>query len=195
MFESLKSIDRDLLLRINSLHSPLMDTFMYYLSEKFSTYITVLIILSVAYAFYKKHHLKKAVEFILGCAIVFACADFSANITKHNVKRFRPTHNIEIKEKIHRVNDYSGGKYTFFSSHASNTFGIITFIYLCVYWIRARYKLILFLYPLILIYSRMYLGVHYPSDVFTGSLIGIMFGMIVYYIMNLYFLKLHEKKA
>lgn len=195
MFESLKSIDREILLAINSWHSPLSDTLMYYLSEKLSTYITVALVLSTAYAFYKKHNLKKATEFVLGCAIVFACADFSANITKHNVKRYRPTHNLEIRQKVHLVNDYAGGKYTFFSSHASNTFGIVTFIYLCLYWRRARIKALLFLYPLLIIYSRMYLGVHYPSDVFVGALVGILFGMIVFRIMNTHFLKLYEPTA
>ena len=180
------------MLQINSFHTPLLDTIMWHMSE---TWPTIVIICAVAFAFYKKFSGKKAIEFIVGCAIVFACTDFSSNMIKHGVKRYRPTHNLEIKEQIHLVNNYSGGKYTFFSGHSANTFGIITFIYLCINWIRVRYKLLLFLYPFLVVYSRMYLGVHYPSDIFAGMIDGLLFGILVYYIMNTYFFKPDVQKS
>jgi undecaprenyl-diphosphatase len=192
MYETIKLLDRRLLLKINSMHDPLLDKVMWFFSYSWPT---VLIVLAVAFAFYKKYHAKKAVEFIIGCAIVFACADLTANAIKHKVERYRPTHNLEIKEKIHIVNDYRGGKFTFFSGHATNTFGIITFIFLCINWLQKKYKMLLFIYPLIVIYSRMYLGVHYPSDVITGMLVGIFYGWLVYLIMNKHFLKLHAQNV
>lgn len=195
MIDSLKMLDRALLLKINSLHTPLLDTLMYYLSEKLATLLSVAMVLAVAYAFYKKFSAKRAVEFMLGCAMVFACTDLTSNAVKHAVKRYRPTHNLEIKEQIHIVHNYSGGKYAFFSGHASNTFGTITFIFLCVTWVRAKYKWLLFLYPLLIGYSRMYLGVHYPSDIFAGMLSGLFFGTLGYYVLNTYFFKPHVQKS
>ncbi len=192
MIEWLEMLDRNLLLKINSLHTPLMDTFMWYMSESWHT---ILFILAVAYAFYRKFSAKKAVEFMVGCAIVFACTDLSSNAIKHGVQRYRPTHNLEIKEQIHLVNNYAGGKYGFFSGHSANTFGITTFMFLCIHWIRKRYKLLLYIYPCIVVYSRMYLGVHYPSDVLAGMLDGLIFGTLVYFIMNTYFLKLNAEKS
>jgi undecaprenyl-diphosphatase len=153
------------------------------------------IIFVVAFFFYKKYTPKKAVEFILGCAIVFACTDLSTNIIKHSVKRYRPSHNIEIQKQIHIVNDYHGGQYGFFSGHAANTFGIITFIFLCVHWVPYKYRLFFFIYPVIVVYSRMYLGVHYPSDIAVGIASGLAFGTLVYAIMNRYFLKLDAEKS
>ena len=191
MFEKLKLFDRYLLLKINTIHNPLLDDVMWFLSY---TWPTVLIVLSVAVAFYKKYQLKKAIEFLLGCAIVFACADFTSNSIKHTVERYRPTHNLEIKDQIHTVNNYKGGKFTFFSGHSANTFGIITFIFLCINWIQLKYKLLLFIYPCLVIYSRIYLGVHYPSDVFAGMLTGIFFGWLVYKIINKHFFKFNEQK-
>jgi len=185
-------LDRYLLLKINSLHTPLMDTFMWYMSE---TWPTIIIVMAVGFAFYKKFSSKKMLEFLLGCAIVFACTDLSSNMIKHGVKRYRPTHNLEIREQIHVINDYRGGKYTFFSGHSANTFGVITFIFFCVTWIRARYKLLLFIYPFVVVYSRMYLGVHYPSDIFVGMVDGLFFGTLIYYLMNTYFFSRNEQKV
>lgn len=192
MFETLELLDRNLLLKINSMHTPFMDGMMWFMSR---TEPTIFIILVVAFLFYRKYSLKKAVEFILGCAIVFACTDLSTNVIKHNVKRYRPTHNLEIKDKIHLVYDYRGGPYGFFSGHAANTFGVTTFIFLCVHWVRKSYRLFIFAFPLLVVYSRMYQGVHYPSDILIGTLSGLLFGWLIYSIMNRYFLKLDEENA
>jgi undecaprenyl-diphosphatase len=188
MFEAIETLDTGLLLKINAMHSYFLDNVMWFFSM---TWPTVLIALAFTYLFYKKHGYKKAVEFLLGCAIVFACTDFSTNVIKNSVKRHRPTHTLQIQNQIHRVNNYSGGKYGFFSAHAANTFGLITYIILCVNWLNKKYKLLLFLYPLIVVYSRIYLGVHYPSDILIGTLSGLFFGWLVYKIMNRYFLNLN----
>jgi undecaprenyl-diphosphatase len=192
MFEALKELDRNLLLSINSHHHPWIDQVMWFLSL---TWPTIFIILAVAFYFYRRFFPRKALEFLVGCAIVFACCDLSSNSIKHSVKRYRPTHNLEIRQKVHTVNDYVGGKYTFFSGHAANTFGIITFIFLCLKNIPFKRRLLLYLYPLLVVYSRMYLGVHYPSDIFTGTCVGLFFGYTGFFVMDKYFLKLDEVEA
>ena len=175
------------------MHTPFMDGMMFFVSH--NTWPLILIILLAAFVFYRKYSLKKAVEFTVGCALVFATTDLSTNLVKHAVKRYRPTHNLEIKSQVRVVNDYHGGKYGFFSAHAANNFSIITYIFLCIHWLKKNYKLFIFVYPTLIVYSRAYLGVHYPSDVFIGTISGLFFGWLGYKIMNKHFLKLDEQKA
>lgn len=192
MFDTLEMFDRALLLKINSLHTPLFDSFMWAVSQSWHTYLFVL---TIAYAVYKKYSAKKAAEFLLGCALVVACTDMSSNLIKHQVKRYRPTHNLEIKAQVHKVNNYEGGKFGFFSGHAANSFGLTAFVFLCIHWLRSKYKYLLFIYPAVICYSRMYLGVHYPSDVLVGIMDGLLFAALLYYLMNLYFFKFNETKV
>ena len=69
--------------------------------------------------------------------------------------------------------------YSFFSGHASSSFAITTFVALVLKektrWIFAAY-----LWPLIFVMSRIYVGVHYPSDIFIGALVGTVFAFIFY---------------
>jgi undecaprenyl-diphosphatase len=188
MIEAIKTLDTDLLLGINAMHSSFLDDVMWFFSKSWPT---VLIALVFGFLFYKKHSYKKAIEFLLGCALVFACTDFSTNVIKNSVKRYRPTHTVDIQSQIHLVNNYSGGKYGFFSAHTANTFGLITYIFFCLNWLNKKYKSLLFLYPLMVGYSRIYLGVHFPSDILMGIVSGLFFGWLIYKIMSRYFLNLN----
>lgn len=191
MFETLKMFDRALLLKINSLHTPLFDTIMWGLSQSWHTYLFVFII---AYSLFKKYSPKKAAEFLLGCALLVATTNIFSDLFKYQTQRYRPTHNLEIKAQIHKVDGYEGGKYGFFSGHAANSFGITAFAFLCLHWFKSKNKYFLFLYPASISYSRMYLGVHYPSDVMVGALAGIVFALLMYILMNRYFFKFNEKE-
>jgi undecaprenyl-diphosphatase len=192
MFETLKQLDGQLLLRINSQHTPLLDEVMWFFSK---TWPTVVFVLIFSFFVYRKLTIKKAAEIMLGCAITFACCDLSSTLFKENIKRYRPTHNENIKKKIHLVHGYEGGRYGFFSGHSANTFGIIIFLFLCGGYLKFRFRWLYFLYPLIVVYSRMYFGVHYPSDILGGFLDGLLFGTLVFFIMNKYFLKFNNEDS
>ncbi|MBA3662629.1 MAG: phosphatase PAP2 family protein [Bacteroidetes bacterium] len=191
MNSPLEHYDRELLLKINSWHNDSLDWLMWQYSE---IYIFLPIAFILIFFYYKRYQLKNTAALLLCCCISVALTDISSNTVKHAVKRYRPTHNLEIKDKLHYLKDndgkdYHGGKYGFFSSHAANTVGVTTLLFLAASWIPKRRRFLFYLIPFMIIYSRIYIGAHYPSDVILGSIDGIIFGYITFIIFRRYFFK------
>lgn len=173
MIEKLESIDRHLLLLINGIHSNFLDSLMWFFSGPW-----MLLILFPFFLFFliKKYQSKELIWII--AAIIFTVV-LTDQISVHGFKevfaRYRPTHNLLLKDQLHlhqyaNGNFYGGGKYGFVSSHAANYFGILTLLLALLdqKWV----KLFLLTTAVCVIYSRVYLGVHYVSDVLCGAILG-----------------------
>jgi undecaprenyl-diphosphatase len=184
MLETLKLLDRQLFLFINHAHYPWLDSIMWTLS---ATWPTVVLVLVAAWYLYNRVSPRRAAHFVLGCALIAAFTDFTSNAIKHSAKRYRPTHNLEIRHHVQTVNDYKGGKYGFFSGHSANTAAVTTFAFLCFSWTANRLRLLFYIYPLAVGYSRIYLGVHYPADVAAGFLYGLCTGLGGFLLMQRFF--------
>lgn len=121
----------------------------------------------------------------------------SSGLIKKQVKRYRPSHHLEIKDSLHlhKYQDgtyYAGGKYGFVSSHAANSAAIAFLIFLFLGRFSKHYYWMI-LWALTISYSRMYLGVHYPSDIIGGILVGLISAYISY-LLGVKFLKFSLKK-
>jgi len=192
VIEFLRSLDVKLLLSINGLSSPAADIIFWQLS--LSWHVVVVCLLSAFY-FYRKCGLKKAALFILTCIFVISISDITSNVFKKTVKRFRPTHQISLQDKLFLYQGNKGGKFGFYSAHASNTFAFTMIVYLCFNKVRRNKKNILFfIYPILVSLSRVYMGLHYPSDVFAGALLGMAIAWVTFFYCNKYFLKLDENR-
>lgn len=71
-----------------------------------------------------------------------------------------------------------GGQFGFYSSHASNTFFLATFLSFLLRKKIPWFPILLFSWAILVSYSRIYLGVHFPGDIITGMVAGILLGIL-----------------
>lgn len=185
MVDILLDIDRSVLLWINGLNSVFLDNLMWWVSGKFTWWpFYLLLILAV---FYFKGW-KTGGWLILMVVIAIALSDQSSvHLFKNPIQRLRPSHNPELEGMLHFVNGYRGGKFGFISSHASNSFAVAVLIsrIIRVSWFRG----ILFFWAGLVSISRVYLGVHYPSDILAGAIWGALIALSLAWVFNKYIVK------
>lgn len=182
----IEQIDRDLFLWLNGMNTPFMDPIMWYISQAWSW---TPLFLFIAYYAFKKGGFKLLLLVVAGAGISVAITDpVSVHLFKNVFQRYRPSHNLEIKDLVHAVKRpggdfYHGGKYGFISSHAANFMGIG--IYLILILRRfSRFWWLLLGWVALIGYSRIYLGVHYPLDIAVGFIVGALAGILVYQIVK-----------
>jgi undecaprenyl-diphosphatase len=184
MIENLEALDQELFLALNPLGHPWLDGVMWYISQT-ATWLPVYFIF--AWWIWEKKGPKVLFTSLAAIAVLILLTDqISVHLFKEMFQRYRPTHNLDIGDSVLTVinpsgDEYRGGRFGFVSSHASNIFGIAFFIYLLVkpnWWVWSS---LIFLWAVIICYSRIYLGVHYPGDIFVGALLGISLSSLVYF--------------
>lgn len=114
-------------------------------------------------------------------------------IVKPLVERVRPCNTPEIKYLVQIAGDYHAKDFSFFSSHAANTMAVTAFMTMVVR--SRRLFLTLFTWFIINIWSRLYLGQHFLTDITVGTMWGIVSAILAYYIYNKVYGRITEKKA
>jgi undecaprenyl-diphosphatase len=192
MFEQLIHIDTELLLAINAWHSPWADTLMWIVSAKTTWIPLYLLLLGLLVWRYRKPALTtvKWLEKVPACVVIIVViglavgtSDFIASgILKDLVARPRPTRVPELEGVLHLVNDYKSGQYGFVSSHAANT--MACGLLFSLIWRKKIATLGLMLWVAANCYSRMYLGVHYPTDILGGLIVGSLMALSAYALLR-----------
>lgn len=173
MYELLE-LDKKILLWLNGFHSPGIDSVMILMTK---TIFWLPLYLVLTYLLFKRFKVEG--WFVLAAAglSILLADQITSGFMKPFFARLRPSQEPGLVGLIHLVDGYKGGLYGFASSHAANTFAI-SFLIWRVFKDTSRWAALLFLWALVMSYTRIYLGVHYPGDIIVGVFVGILSGWI-----------------
>lgn len=190
---NLIAFDRWLFELLNTAHNPLADAVMKLFSEKWFWIPLYLFFIYLLIRFFRK----KIWISVLCVAVMITVTDQVSYRTKKGVGRPRPCNPAaQLDFPVQMVNEhfvtYEGecGGSGFFSGHATNSFAIATFMFFVLSSFGQRkYAWLLLAWAAIVAYSRVYLGVHYPLDILTGTVFGSLVGYSFYRIQKYFVLK------
>ncbi|MGI9525784.1 MAG: phosphatase PAP2 family protein [Weeksellaceae bacterium] len=175
--------DQETFIYLNNLGTPAWDSFWMTITNK-KTWIPLYLILS--YFIYRTFGWKKTLIILAGAGLLVLSADQISHLYKDVlIQRFRPCKDPIISQYVRLVKSSCGGDYGFFSGHATNHMAVA--VYVGLIFRRQKWILpILVLWAMMVAYSRIYIGVHYPLDILTGMLMGTLLAIFFYQVQHIY---------
>lgn len=174
MLERIIEIDKKVLVVFNNLGSERFDTLWLFITKQ-SSWVPFFIFL--AYLIFKSSSWKNLLLVMLFTAILLTIGNETVEACKIYFERLRPCNDPTVNTLIRIVKDSKS--FSFFSGHATNSMSCMVFVFF-VLKKHYRYTFMIFLYPLIFAYSRIYLGVHFPTDILTGYIFGASLGFLFF---------------
>ena len=191
---NLNQLDTDLFLWINQHHCAASDWTFWVASQSWSWAIVLVLAFLLTTL---RHEPSRWWLVLIGIALCFLFADRTSVLIKDWVCRPRPCHTLE---NVHMFRTSCGGQYGFVSSHAANVFALAIFLTLRylkstprrtspIHKHRAQHHFLfpslIFLWALLVCYSRPYLGKHYPGDILCGAILGLIIGTVIFILLLL----------
>lgn len=177
MFDYIIQKDKELLVFLNGLGSEQWDAFWLLVTNQLNW---APLFLFIFYLIIKSYGWKRGGCMILSMILLVAFSDQFTNLIKNNIERLRPNNDPEIMDSLRLfINPQS---YSFMSGHATTSTFFTVYVILLLKENFKKYIYFLLIFPLLFSYSRLYLGVHFPLDIFVGISIGTILANLYYYL-------------
>jgi undecaprenyl-diphosphatase len=160
---------------LNGSYSAFTDAVSVFASNRFAwipLYAWLLFILYRRYA-------QQTWKVILAVVLLIVLSDQGSNLLKNSVKRLRPCHSNYLATQVHTYENDCGSMYGFVSSHAANATALTVFILLLLGREHKSLRIVLPLYALLVCWSRIMLGRHYPLDILGGMMLGASLALLL----------------
>lgn len=180
-YSTLYAADKTLLMVFNGSHCPFVDRLAVTLT---CGYLWIPLYIALLLLVINNHKTVVQISLVIGIALlaILLSEGMADLIVKPLVARLRPIHDTLMQDSVQVVNNYRAEGYSFFSAHASNTMAVAVFFSLLV---KDRlFACTLITWALVNCWTRLYLGVHYPSDIIVGVVWGSVSGLFAYTIYN-----------
>ena len=175
----MNTFDINLMLALNFDGGRFLDAIMWFASGIPNWIPLYLLVMFLIYRHYGWKYMLFALLFV--AAGVGIC-DQVCNFFKGNIPYLRPTHTPEVEPFLHTINGYKGGTYGTVSGHASTSFCI--FLLTSLMMRKGWFTAMMLVYTLLTSYSRIYLGVHFPMQIFFGIILGTIVALCLWWLFS-----------
>lgn len=175
MLDTLKRWDRDVFIYLNNIGVERYDALWLFITDVLNWIPLYIFFVALFFYYYPKRQVSVIFLYLI---LVLVLTTSLTGLVKQYVARLRPGE-VEMMAELIRVLQ-KPSRFSFFSGHASFSFALTTYV---VATIRSKTKWIYLclLWPVLISLSRIYVGVHYPSDLVVGAFVGFGIAMAGYF--------------